>query len=80
MAPPKGEALLPERKVREYTKLESVQWTELLLSKGELKSLLPYLTVKYIQYEPYLKEFRVTIPLKKTNIITRASDVHNHFW
>ena len=35
--------LVTERKVREYTELDSVPWTELLVSKGELQNLLPQL-------------------------------------
>ena len=37
--------LLTVRKVREYTELDPVLWTELLISTGELQSLLPYLIV-----------------------------------
>ena len=42
-----------ERKVREYTELDSVLWTELLIWKGELQRLLPYLT--YIQIHKFKK-------------------------
>ena len=36
-----------ERKVREYAKLDSVLCTELLISKGDLQSLLSYLTEEH---------------------------------
>ena len=35
--------LVTEHKVREYTEPDSALWTELVVSKDELQSLIPYL-------------------------------------
>ena len=40
--------LVIERKVLDNAELISVLWTDLLITKGELQSLLPYLILKCI--------------------------------
>ena len=53
--------LVTERKMREYTELDSVLRTELLISKGDLQSLLLYLILLHIVPRLLLQARRVKL-------------------